>query len=157
MSTTMQSSSRSSSASAQPTQAPKVSIKQEPGSAEPLSSTGETAASAASAPPPIDADDINVDLLVVLHDIVRTVEKDNQDVSQKNRDSLEASMKVQDIHRKIEGVREQIYRLPGISRSKEDQLQQLDVLKQQLQMKKKLIAKYKDVNLKVSGLSGGCQ
>ncbi len=102
----------------------------------------------------VSAGDVDADLLPVLHDVIRTVEKDNQDPSQKNKDSLEASQKVQEIHGKISALREQIYKLSGIEQSKEEQLRQLEVLKQQLQMKKKLILKYKELNLKVSGLSG---
>ena len=54
----------------------------------------------------------------------------------------------------MEKVREDIYRLPGIEVSKEEQMAQLQNQKRQLQMKKDLIAKYKELNLKVNGLSG---
>ena len=46
------------------------------------------------------------------------------------------------------------FRLPGIEVSKEEQLAQMQNLKKQLQMKKDLIAKYKELNLKITGLSG---
>ena len=54
----------------------------------------ETASSGVPDLAPVEAQDMKVDLLPVLHDIIRIVEKDNQDVSQKNKDSLEASQKV---------------------------------------------------------------
>ena len=39
---------------------------------------------------------------------VRTVEHDSQDLSQNNKDSLEASHKVQEVHQKIQKLREQV-------------------------------------------------
>ena len=70
------------------------------------------------------------------------------------RDSLEASQKILELNKKVEKVREDIYRLPGIEMNKEEQLAKMQNLKQQLKMKKDLIAKYKELNLKVNGLSG---
>ena len=72
----------------------------------------------------------------------------------RNRDSLEASQKVLEMGRRIESIRNDIYKLEGIQRSPKDQEKHLQVLQKQLEMKKKLIAKYKGLNLKVSGLSG---
>jgi len=100
-------------------------------------------------------------------------------LSQKNKDSLEASHRVQEIHQRILKLREQVNKrclrrkslascfellpnefsllqvkqLPGVERNEEEQLQLLEILKRQLQMKKQLVAKYKDINLKVNGLS----
>lgn len=54
----------------------------------------------------------------------------------------------------MEKVREDIYRLPGIEVCKEEQLARMENLKKQLKMKNDLIAKYKELNLKVNGLSG---
>ena len=71
-----------------------------------------------------------------------------------HRDSLEASQKILELNKKVEKVREDIYRLPGIEMNKEEQLAKMQNLKQQLKMKKDLIAKYKELNLKVNGLSG---
>lgn len=98
----------------------------------------------------ISASDIDVEFLPLLHDIIRTIEK--EDTS--HRDSLEASQKVIELNKKIESVREQVYKLPGIEYDKEEQLAQIQMLRKQLAMKKSLIAKYKNTNLKVSGLSG---
>jgi len=94
------------------------------------------------------------ELLPILHDVVRAVERDNADTSAKNKDSLEAMNKVKELHRAIEAIREDIHAMPGIERSKSDQLKQLQALRTQIQMKKRLVAKYKDINLKVSGLAG---
>jgi mediator of RNA polymerase II transcription subunit 9 len=102
----------------------------------------------------LDAKNVNVDLLPLVHDIVRSLEKDGSDVSQRSRDSLEASQKIMELNKKVERVREDIYRLPGIEVNKEEQLAQSRNLVKQLNMKKDLIAKYKELNLKVNGLCG---
>merc|ERR1711881_460148 len=97
--------------------------------------------------PPLDAKEVDVELLPLVHDIIRVLEKDISDVSQRSRDSLEASQKIIELNKKVEKVREDIYRLPGIEVSKEEQLAKLQNMKKQLQMKKDLIAKYKELNL----------
>ena len=69
------------------------------------------------------------ELLPILHDVVRAVERDNADTSAKNKDSLEAMNKVKELHRAIEAIREDIHAMPGIERSKSDQLKQLQALR----------------------------
>ena len=86
----------------------------------------------------------------IVHAIIHTIEKDNQENSQKNRDSLEASQKVTELAKKIESARSHIYKLQGITDSKQVQLQRLQNLHTQLEMKKDLIAKYKGLNMKLS-------
>ena len=90
-----------------------------------------------------------VSFLPIVHAIIHTIEKDNQDVSQKNRDSLEASQKVAELAKKIETARAHVYKLPGITDSKQVQLQRLQNLHTQLEMKKELISKYKALNMKL--------
>merc|ERR1711997_1290272 len=90
-----------------------------------------------------------VSFLPIVHAIINTIEKDNQDASQKNRDSLEASQKVAELAKKIETARAHIYKLPGITDSKQVQLQRLQNLHTQLEMKKSLISKYKGLNMKL--------
>lgn len=90
-----------------------------------------------------------VSFLPIVHDIIHIIEKDNQDVSQKNRDSLEASQKVLELAKKVETARTHIYKLPGITHSQEVQMQRLQNLHTQLEMKKDLISKYKDLNMKL--------
>ncbi len=101
-----------------------------------------------------EADKVDVELLPLVYDIIRALEKDSTDASQRSRDSLEASQKILELHKKVDKVRENIHRLPGIEHSKEEQLARLQNLRKQLAMKKALIAKYKHINLKVNGLSG---
>ena len=148
------SSSTAKNSSTASSKTPKESSAATASSSSVVRGSSEATSSTAASEERPSADQVDADLLPILHDIIRTIEKDNQDVSQKNKDSLEASVKVQEIHAKIAALRQQIYKLPGIERSREEQLRRLDVLKQQLQMKKKLIIKYKELNLKVSGLSG---
>lgn len=90
-----------------------------------------------------------VSFLPIVHAIIHTIEKDNQDASQKNRDSLEASQKVAELSKKIETARAHIYKLPGITDSKQVQLQRLQNLHTQLEMKKELISKSKGLNMKL--------
>ena len=91
-----------------------------------------------------------VSFLPIVHAIIHTIEKDNQENSQKNRDSLEASQKVTELAKKIESARSHIYKLQGITDSKQVRLQRLQNLHTQLEMKKDLIAKYKGLNMKLS-------
>jgi len=101
----------------------------------------------------LEAKDVDVEILPIVHDIIRALEKDTNDVSQRSRDSLEASQKILELNKKVEKVREDIYRLPGIEMNKEEQLAKMQNLKQQLKMKKDLIAKYKELNLKIFDLT----
>jgi len=94
-----------------------------------------------------------VSFLPIVHAIIHTIEKDNQEASQKNRDSLEASQKVAELAKKIETARAHIYKLPGITDSKQVQLQRLQNLHNQLEMKKTLISKYKGLNMKLGSNS----
>ena len=96
-----------------------------------------------------------VSLLPTVHDILYTIEKDTQDMNQKNRDSLEASQKVHELTKKIESARSHIYKMQGISYSQQVQNQRLENLRQQLQMKKALIDKYKGLNMKLASLPSG--
>ena len=84
----------------------------------------------------LEAKDVDVEILPIVHDIIRALEKDTNDVSQRSRDSLEASQKILELNKKVEKVREDIYRLPGIEMNKEEQLAKMQNLKQQLKMKK---------------------
>ena len=94
-----------------------------------------------------------VSFLPIVHAIIHTIEKDNQDASQKNRDSLDASQKVAELAKKIETSRAHIYKLPGITDSKQVQLERLQNLHNQLEMKKNLISKYKGLNMKLGSSS----
>jgi len=102
----------------------------------------------------LSVNDIDVDFLPAIHEIVKTIERDPQDAASKNKESLDASQKIQDLGKKIELAREQVKKLPGIDHTKEEQAAQLKALKKQLVLKQELIQKYKnlggDVNLFLS-------
>ena len=52
--------------------------------------------------------------------------------------------KVLELQKRFESVRKQIRQLPGIDYNKEEQLQRLDILRNQLQLKQQLIKKYRN-------------
>ncbi|XP_063225769.1 mediator of RNA polymerase II transcription subunit 9 [Bacillus rossius redtenbacheri] len=89
--------------------------------------------------------DVDVDFLPLIYDIIRGVEKDPQDTTQKSRDSQDTSQKVLELNKKLDQARNQIRRLPGIEFSKEEQLKRLETLRKQLQLKKDLLLKYRHV------------
>ena len=64
---------------------------------------------------------------------------------------LKPVKKVTELSKKIETARAHIYKLPGITESKDIQAQHLKNLHTQLEMKKKLIDKYKGLNMKLGG------
>jgi mediator of RNA polymerase II transcription subunit 9 len=87
--------------------------------------------------------DIDAEFLPHIHDILKAIEKDPQDAANKNKESLEASQKVQDLSKKIEKAREDTKKLAGVDFTKEEQAAQLKALKKQLTLKQELIEKYK--------------
>ena len=90
-------------------------------------------------------EDIDIEFLPVIHEIVKTIERDPQDAGSKNKESLEASQRIQDLGKKIEAARDQVKKLPGVDFTKEEQAAQLIALKKQLVLKQELIEKYKNL------------
>ena len=90
-------------------------------------------------------EDIDIEFLPVIHEIVKTIERDPQDAGSKNKESLEASQRIQDLGKKIEAARDQVKKLPGVDFTKEEQAAQLIALKKQLVLKQELILKYKNL------------
>lgn len=80
-----------------------------------------------------DSTGVDVNFLSLIYEIIRSVEKDSHDVSQK----------VSDLSRRFEQCRYQITKLPGIELSKAEQLQQIDILRKQVILKNELLQKYK--------------
>ena len=89
--------------------------------------------------------DIDIEFLPVIHEIVKTIERDPQDPGLKNKESLEASQKIQELGKRIESVRDQVKKLPGVDFTKDEQAAQLKALKKQLVLKQELIQKYKNL------------
>ncbi|XP_043283135.1 mediator of RNA polymerase II transcription subunit 9 [Venturia canescens] len=89
-------------------------------------------------------DDLDVEILPLIYEIIRSVEKDPHDTSQKAKESQDTSHKILELQKKLDSVRSQIKRLPGIEFSKEDQLQKLETLRKQLRLKRELLLKYRN-------------
>lgn len=97
----------------------------------------------AALPLQLTVDEVDVEFLPLIYEIIRSVERDPHDSSQKTRESQDTSQKVLELQKKLEQARNQIHRLPGVEYSKEEQLQKLETLRKQLQLKKDLLLKYR--------------
>ncbi|XP_055374183.1 mediator of RNA polymerase II transcription subunit 9 [Condylostylus longicornis] len=95
----------------------------------------------------LTVDQLDIEILPVIYDIIRCVEKDPIDNAAKQKESQECSQKILELQKRFESARTQIKQLSGINYNKEDQLQQLDLLKNQLKLKQQLIKKYKNFQL----------
>ncbi|XP_065155967.1 mediator of RNA polymerase II transcription subunit 9 [Atheta coriaria] len=91
----------------------------------------------------LTVDDLNIEILPVIYEIIRGVEKDHHDNTVKVRESQDCSQKVLELQKRLEQTRTQIKQLPGIEFSKEQQLQHLESLKTQLKLKQELLQKYR--------------
>ncbi|KAK1162753.1 mediator of RNA polymerase II transcription subunit 9 [Acipenser oxyrinchus oxyrinchus] len=74
-------------------------------------------------------------LLPQVHDIIKCMDKDSQDVHQE----------LNKLKTKIQEAREQISTMPGISMSPEQQQQQLQNVREQVRTKNKLLQKYRSL------------
>uniref|UniRef100_A0A182YSU5 Mediator of RNA polymerase II transcription subunit 9 n=1 Tax=Anopheles stephensi TaxID=30069 RepID=A0A182YSU5_ANOST len=88
---------------------------------------------------------VEIEILPVVYDIIRSVEKDPIDNTAKQKESAECSQKVLELQRTLETARATIRKLHGIEYSKEEQLRRLESLRKQLALKQQLIKKYKNV------------
>jgi mediator of RNA polymerase II transcription subunit 9 len=91
----------------------------------------------------ISVEDVDVDFLPLIYDIIRGLERDPHDSTQKSSQSQDVSQKVIELHKKLELAKEQVKKLPGVSFSKEEQLDKLDGLRKQLRLKRELLLKYR--------------
>ncbi|XP_017769572.1 PREDICTED: mediator of RNA polymerase II transcription subunit 9 [Nicrophorus vespilloides] len=91
----------------------------------------------------ITVDELNSDILPVIYEIIRSIEKDHHDNTVKTRESQDCSLRVLELQKRLEQVRSEIKLLPGIEFSKEQQLSNLESLKTQLKLKQKLLQKYR--------------
>lgn len=90
-------------------------------------------------------DDLDIEILPLVYEIIRSVEKDPHDNTQKAKESQDTSHKILDLQKKLDSARSQIKRLPGIEYSKEEQLQKLETLRRQLRLKRELLLKYRNM------------
>ncbi|CAD6998636.1 mediator of RNA polymerase II transcription subunit 9 [Ceratitis capitata] len=86
-------------------------------------------------------------ILPVIYEIIRCVEKDPLDNATKQKESQECSQKILELQKRFEIARNEVKQLPGIEYNKEEQLQRLELLRNQLKLKQQLIRKYKDTQL----------
>ncbi|KAL9695993.1 hypothetical protein quinque_015278 [Culex quinquefasciatus] len=85
-----------------------------------------------------------IEILPVIYEIIRSVEKDPVDNAAKQKESADCSQKVLELQKTLEAARATIRQLPGIEFSKEEQLRRLESLRKQLALKQQLIKKYKN-------------
>ncbi|XP_053708397.1 mediator of RNA polymerase II transcription subunit 9 [Synchiropus splendidus] len=89
----------------------------------------------AAAQPMQEKETEDCSLLPLVHDIIKCMDKDSQDVHQEL-----AKLKT-----KIQEARELISNMPGIDSSPVEQQQQLDTLREQVRTKNQLLQKYKSL------------
>ncbi|KAM4531119.1 mediator of RNA polymerase II transcription subunit 9 [Leuresthes tenuis] len=87
----------------------------------------------AVAQPKLEKETEDCSLLPLVHDIIKCMDKDSQDVHQ---DLAKLKTKIQE-------AREQISNMPGIDSSPQEQQQQLATLREQVRTKNQLLQKYK--------------
>ncbi|KAJ3626717.1 hypothetical protein MTP99_017194 [Tenebrio molitor] len=91
----------------------------------------------------ITVENLNIEILPVIYEIIRSVEKDHHDNTAKTRESQDCSQKVLELQKRLDQARAEIRLLPGIEYSKEQQLHHLEALKTQLKLKQELLRKYR--------------
>ncbi|XP_066146643.1 mediator of RNA polymerase II transcription subunit 9 [Euwallacea fornicatus] len=91
----------------------------------------------------LTVEDLNIEILPVIYEIIRSVEKDHHDNTAKTRESADCSQKVLELQKRLDQARSEINLLPGIEFSKEQQLNHLEALKTQLRLKQELLQKYR--------------
>ncbi|KAH8308970.1 hypothetical protein KR059_004506, partial [Drosophila kikkawai] len=92
----------------------------------------------------LTVDQLDIEILPIIYDIVRCVEKDPLENAVKLRESQDCNHKIFELQKRFESAREQIRQLPGIDYNKEEQQQRLELLRNQLKLKQQLIRKFKD-------------
>ncbi|KAK0174884.1 hypothetical protein PV327_010600 [Microctonus hyperodae] len=90
--------------------------------------------------------DLDIEILPLIYEIIRSVEKDPYDTTQKVKESQDTSQKILELQKKLDSARSQIKRLPGIEYSKEEQLEKLETLRKQLRLKRELLFKYRNMS-----------
>ncbi|CAG9773086.1 unnamed protein product [Ceutorhynchus assimilis] len=89
----------------------------------------------------LTVEELNIEILPVIYEIIRSVEKDHHDNTAKTRESHDCSQKVLELQKRLDQARADIQLLPGIEFSKEQQLNNLEALKTQLRLKQELLQK----------------
>ncbi|KAB0795629.1 hypothetical protein PPYR_12468 [Photinus pyralis] len=91
----------------------------------------------------LTVEELQIEILPVIYEIIRSIEKDHHETSAKTRESQDCAQKVLELQKRLDQARVQIRLLPGIEFSKEQQLNNLEALKTQLRLKQELLHKYR--------------
>ncbi|XP_022915972.1 mediator of RNA polymerase II transcription subunit 9 [Onthophagus taurus] len=91
----------------------------------------------------ITVEQLDIQILPVIYEIIKSIEKDHHDNTSKTRESQDCSLKVLELQKRLDNARAQINSLAGIEFSKEQQLNHLEALKTQLRLKQELLHKYR--------------
>ncbi|XP_074553222.1 mediator of RNA polymerase II transcription subunit 9 [Halichoeres trimaculatus] len=89
----------------------------------------------AVAQPKLEKEGDDCSLLPLVHDIIKCMDKDSQDVHQE----------LAKLKSRIQEAREQISAMPGIDSSPQEQQLQLATLREQVRTKNQLLQKYKSL------------
>ncbi|XP_030386309.1 mediator of RNA polymerase II transcription subunit 9 [Scaptodrosophila lebanonensis] len=111
---------------------------------EPTTVSQETQTSNGIGGSHLTVEQLDIEILPIIYDIVRCIEKDPLENSVKLRESQDCNHKIFELQKRLESAREQIKQLPGIDYNKEEQLQRLELLRNQLKLKQQLIRKYRN-------------
>jgi len=93
----------------------------------------------------LTVDQLDIEILPIIYEIIRCFEKDPTDNASKQRESQDCSHKVLELQKRLDSARAQIRQLTGIEYNKEEQIQRLESLRNQLLLKQQLIKKYKNI------------
>ncbi|KAK5645233.1 hypothetical protein RI129_006533 [Pyrocoelia pectoralis] len=91
----------------------------------------------------LTVEELQIEILPVIYEIIRSIERDHHDTSAKTRESQDCAQKVLELQKRLDQARVQIRLLPGIEFNKEQQLNHLEALKTQLRLKQELLHKYR--------------
>lgn len=94
-------------------------------------------------PSQLSAEEVDVEILPLIYEIIRSIERDPHDATQKPRESQDTAQKILELQKKLDQAREQVKRLPGVDLSREEQLKRLEFLRTQLRLKRELLLKYR--------------
>ncbi|GBM43682.1 hypothetical protein AVEN_78044-1 [Araneus ventricosus] len=67
------------------------------------------------------AENVNTDFLPIIYDIIRSIEKETYETTQKPHENADSNLKIPELRTKLQQCREQIQKLPGIDYTKEEQ------------------------------------
>ncbi|RWS28797.1 mediator of RNA polymerase II transcription subunit 9-like protein [Leptotrombidium deliense] len=101
-----------------------------------------------------NVDQIDSDFLPAIYDIVRSIEREMNDNNSKtvnsSKDQYDCHQKMLLLKEKFQKFRELVMKVEGIDCRKEEQLNRYDAFKEQLQLKRELLLRYKHCSIDTS-------